>query len=503
MTLEQYQNSAIFDPLRLYGTGFMSSFAQASAGNELGATHVCPKQPQPFKTEIDEDVKAVCAKYADVDKYRMPKGTAEEVKSAYLANKAFLPDEPPNAPSSWSWGAVFSRISGHEEWVALDKFITTGFPRAYIDEKPCKSAGASDLVPNSVILALNKQLGTDSHQEQGTKAEIMQQWDDLALTKFQTLRVLGLALAPYDKLSDGLWLAQQGLIMPHIIAEKDEPTKTPKVEDDSGKPLELQRWRTLKVQTFEDGLLARILTQAQTSAEKKDLACPHAHTNTPVLAGVGHVGTGEELFWKHFSACAESTSSIFHNSASLGDDFSSGNAGSLFSSDFSAFDETATLARFRLTALTFVHGASQCKVNPLLNSAILGYHEALAHQPALVAGYLVPGRSGWPSAIPHTTYGDSVAATAAGIETVVRRSNQELGGQDNHSVICKQVLVGDQHTGVEALSCLWSTGVGSQQEEVQAKEEDGVWAAHEKIPQWGTTTTTHNGGGTAGTERRP
>ena len=184
-------------------------------------------------------------------------------------------------------------------------------------------------------------------------------------------------------------------------------------------------------------------------------------------------------------------SSVFYNSAALGDDFSCGEAGQLYSSDFTGFDETATLARFRLTALTLVHGGSQAQINGIINGALIGYHEAPAHQPTVVSGtdkggdperwlrlqaargyvqewlakkeqaaedplsYLIPGRSGWPSAIPHTTYGDSVAATAAGIEAVVR-TKTEIASPNYHGVITKQVLSGDISTGVEALSCIWS-----------------------------------------------
>ena len=102
-----------------------------------------------------------------------------------------------------------------------------------------------------------------------------------------------------------------------------------------------------------------------------------------------------------------------------------------------------------------MHGGSQAQVNGIINGALLGYHEALPHQPTVVSGYLVPGRSGWPSAIPHTTYGDSVAATAAGIEAVVR-TKVEVGPPNFHGVVTKQVLAGDITTGVEALSCIWS-----------------------------------------------
>ena len=44
----------------------------------------------------------------------------------------------------------------------------------------------------------------------------------------------------------------------------------------------------------------------------------------------------------------------FITAASLGDDYSAGALGKVATSDFSAFDETATLARFKLTGLTFL-----------------------------------------------------------------------------------------------------------------------------------------------------
>ena len=172
------------------------------------------------------------------------------------------------------------------------------------------------------------------------------------------------------------------LLSPDQPGGKHEPTKWSKVEAPDGKLLEDQRWRTLKVQSFEDGLFARVLTRAQCNAEKEDLAAPYQMHNAPVLAGVGHVGAGEELFWRHVGACASKTSSVFYNSTALGDDFSCGEAGQLYSSDFTAFDETASLARFLLTGLTFVHGGSQAKVNEIINGALVGYHEALAHQPS-------------------------------------------------------------------------------------------------------------------------
>ena len=112
--------------------------------------------------------------------------------------------------------------------------------------------------------------------------------------------------------------------------------------------------------------------------------------------------------------------------------------------------------RFRLTSLTFIHGASQAKINSILNGALLGYHLALAHQPAVVAGNFVCGRSGWPSAIPHTSFGDSVAATAAGIENVVRHKVADVKTNNYHAVITKQALVGDIGVGLEALSCIWA-----------------------------------------------
>ena len=69
----------------------------------------------------------------------------------------------------------------------------------------------------------------------------MKHWDDEALCKFETLRILALAGAPLTYLHDGIWLAKNGLLCPHHVCGKHEATKASKVEDSSGKPLELQR----------------------------------------------------------------------------------------------------------------------------------------------------------------------------------------------------------------------------------------------------------------------
>lgn len=104
--------------------------------------------------------------------------------------------------------------------------------------------------------------------------------------------------------------------------------------------------------------------------------------------------------------------------------------GTITSLDFSAFDETATLARFRQVAVSFVVGVTH---QPC---AFYGYHEALAHQlqPVAVAGYYIPGKSAWPSAVPHTSYGDSIP-TSAGINIIL--SHDKDFDASNHRVVCK------------------------------------------------------------------
>ena len=246
-----------------------------------------------------------------------------------------------HAPSSWSWGAVFSRLSAHDKFDSLDSFMLEQFHAAYVAQKPCKSAGLSDLVDKDRLSLINERLS-----DHGTKADAMKQWDTTALCKFTTLRVLALALAPLSRLADGLWLVKNGLISPHQVCGKFEPTNAKKVEDADGTRLVDQRWRTLKVQTFEDGILARVLTRCQCQAEKDDLAQPYDHHNTPVLLGIGHVGVGEELMWRHVSACASPTSSVFYNSGALGDDFSCGEAGQLYSSDFPRLTKLPLLCVF-------------------------------------------------------------------------------------------------------------------------------------------------------------
>ena len=121
-----------------------------------------------------------------------------------------MPAEPEHAPSSWSWGPVFSRLSAHsDEFDTLDNFVLRNFHAAYIDEKPCKSAGLSDLANKKILKGVNEALS-----EQGTKADAMRQWDDTALCKFTTLRILAFALAPLEELRDGIWLLKNGLLSP-------------------------------------------------------------------------------------------------------------------------------------------------------------------------------------------------------------------------------------------------------------------------------------------------
>ena len=55
-------------------------------------------------------------------------------------------------------------------------------------------------------------------------------------------------------------------------------------------------------------------------------------------------------------------------------------------------------------------GNSPERINSLFKGAVLGYHDALAHQPQLVSGYIVYGRSAWPSAVPHTSYQKNLCA---------------------------------------------------------------------------------------------
>ena len=139
-----------------------------------------------------------------------------------------MPAEPEHAPSSW--GPVFSRLSAHSEFDTLDNFVLRNFHAAYIDGKPCKSAGLSDLANKKILKGVNEALS-----EQGTKADTMRQWDDTALCKFTTLRILAFALAPLEKLRDGIWLLKNGLLSPHQLGGKHEPTRWNKVQAPDGK----------------------------------------------------------------------------------------------------------------------------------------------------------------------------------------------------------------------------------------------------------------------------
>lgn len=142
-------------------------------------------------------------------------------------------------------------------------------------------------------------------------------------------------------------------------------------------------------------------------------------TAAPAYTGAGHLGTGAELYWRHIERCSKEFASPLETGASLGDDFSAGNRGQITSLDFSAFDQTTTLTRFRQVALSFIVGATHEQNNPFYCSAVVGYHECLAHQLQLASGYYIPGRSAWPSAVPRTSYGDSFPATSAGINIIL------------------------------------------------------------------------------------
>ena len=96
------------------------------------------------------------------------------------------------------------------------------------------------------------------------------------------------------------------------MSEKFVPTKASKVQDDKEKMLDEQRWRVLKVQAFEDGILARVLTQGQCSAEKEALASLHTIWHTSVLVGDGHAGVGEELMWRHIMCRGAKTGNDRH-----------------------------------------------------------------------------------------------------------------------------------------------------------------------------------------------
>ena len=251
---------------------------------------------------------------------------------------------------------------------------------------------------------------------------------------------------------------RQGLLGPQAVQIKAESTKKSKVLGLDGKKLEHPRFRVLKIQTFEDGLLARVLTAAQCEAEKDSLRSPHNPSGSPVLVGSGHVGVGAEVFWRHLDRCADPRSSPLETCSALGDDTSAGAKGVVTSLDYSAFDQTASIQRFDSVSVACIVGATHIEPNPLYASAIIGYHRALAHQMQLVAGYLVPGRSAWPSAVPHTSFGDSVPAAAAAGIALLLSSDPDVDFQ-RHDVLIKEGSRKDGHLneqGAEALSCSWT-----------------------------------------------
>ena len=173
-----------------------------------------------------------------------------------------------------------------------------GFHKLFFEaldvEQLSKSAGASDIISSDTLQKVSRALPEDTLDEnpveQGDKNKALSSWAVDKLYAFTKFRCIALSVAPLEILHDSEALTHEGLLGPQSINIKDECTKRDKVVGKDGKKLKQPRFRNLKVQTFEDGLLARIWTLRQCEAEKNTFASPWSLSGSPVLVGSGHLG---------------------------------------------------------------------------------------------------------------------------------------------------------------------------------------------------------------------
>ena len=163
---------------------------------------------------------------------------------------------------------------------------------------------------------------------------------------------------PLSYLHDSERVTKEGLLGPQTICVKEEGTKRNKVYNSDGTKLKNPRFRVLKVQTFEDGLLARILTTRQGHAEKAAFSSPYSRAGSPVLVGAGHLGVGAELFWRHVDRCSDGRRPFTEVAGALGD------LATTFRLDFEVnyfHSTTANLSRFcSVTASLIVGNTHTC-----------------------------------------------------------------------------------------------------------------------------------------------
>ena len=184
------------------------------------------------------------------------------------------------------------------------------FCDALFAEQLTKSAGASDLVKQKVIDEVSAMLPNDENCERQVGSPEVDEHADkntgstagsfpsfTCSPSFGSLHLLCVRLSIYTTVS----VHCVRVSLDHKPSQiKEECTPRKKVYDDKGSRLENPRFRVLNVQTFEDGLMARIITSQQCKAEKDSFSSCYSPAGSPVLVGSGHVGVGNNLFWRHF-----------------------------------------------------------------------------------------------------------------------------------------------------------------------------------------------------------
>ena len=122
---------------------------------------------------------------------------------------------------------------------------------------------------------------------------------------------------------------RNGLLCPQTIQMKFENTKRAKVFNEDDTPKANPRFRILKIQTFEDGLLARILKVNEvpkrlyndTSLTRKQrirvaiasTLLRRTHPLETQFSFAGHVENGQELFGRQLEKCADPRVSVLES----------------------------------------------------------------------------------------------------------------------------------------------------------------------------------------------
>lgn len=472
-----FETCSVFDFLRVVGEEVSSAIQPVEGQPELPPG--VQKRDLVGKTILnnynpggvdDPEVSAILEEIGLARKYAFPPADRGVTLRAYQANADMAISPEIHPPADCAMAVIRSLHLQIGRGRLMDRAT---FQRKFQDalnaEKMSKSAGSSELLNG--LEHSYASLSSRSYTPEFSKSDALAYWgnSEEKLMEFAWLRMIAYAYAPLDGLADTMWAVKQGLILPSKSVLKDEATPARKALDEEGELLELPRFRIIKVQSFEDGLVARLLTNSAKEAELEAFHDSTRYGKTPVLVGGGLAGEGREKYIGHLRAMQDAGPQVFPDDCkggALGDDYSGSptDGPGLLTFDASAYDETATPARFDFIGVCVAAGHGDA-MDFVAAAASIGYHRALTFQATIVEGWVFApdprfGRCApWPSAVPHTSYGDAVAAAMYGrvinrcsltkenVQTVAR----EVG-------LCfKAIEVGNLDAdGASSLSCLWT-----------------------------------------------